>query len=108
TAAWASRRASVTYMGRMGRMGRDALSDVHAPAPAGGAARGLDRVARAGRDSPTSHGSHPLMSGSSDLSALRIDRTPPPPRRGGATALRVALVFVAVVAVGFFALRLSR
>jgi RND family efflux transporter MFP subunit len=43
----------------------------------------------------------------SDLSALRIDRTPPP-RRGRSTALRVALVFLAVVAAGLIGLRLSR
>ena len=44
----------------------------------------------------------------SDLSALRIDRTPPPPRRGPSTALRAALVFLAVVAAGLIGLRLSR
>ena len=42
-----------------------------------------------------------------DLSSLRIDRTPPP-RRGGPPALTAALVFVAVVVTGFFALRFSR
>jgi RND family efflux transporter MFP subunit len=42
-----------------------------------------------------------------DLSSLRIDRSPPP-RRGGPPALTAALVFVAVVVTGFFALRLSR
>ena len=47
------------------------------------------------------------MSGSSDLSALRIDRTPPP-RRGMPTVLRVAFVVVAVVVAGFLALRLTR
>ena len=47
------------------------------------------------------------MSGSSDLSALRIDRTPPP-RRGMPAVLRVAFVVVAVVVAGFLALRLTR
>src|SRR5262252_692481 len=89
-------------------MGRVPVSDPHPPAAAGRTVRDLDRPAQAGRDSPTSPGSHEPMSGSSDLSALRIDRTPPPPRRGGAIALRAALVFVALVAVSFLALRLSR
>jgi len=47
------------------------------------------------------------MSGPPDLSALRIDRTTPP-RRGMPTALRAALVFLAVALAGFFALRFSR
>ena len=47
------------------------------------------------------------MSGPADLSALRIDRTPPP-RRGMPAWLKGALVFVAVVVAGFFALRFSR
>jgi RND family efflux transporter MFP subunit len=47
------------------------------------------------------------MSGPADLSSLRIDRTPPP-RRSGPAWLKGALVFVAVVVAGFFALRLSR
>jgi RND family efflux transporter MFP subunit len=42
-----------------------------------------------------------------DLASLRIDRTPPP-GRGGPPVLTAALVFVAVVVAGFFALRLSR
>ena len=42
-----------------------------------------------------------------DLASLRIDRTPPP-RRGGSTMLRAALVFVTVVVAGFIGLRFSR
>jgi len=42
-----------------------------------------------------------------DLASLRIDRTPPP-RRGGSTMLRAALVFVTVVIAGFIGLRFSR
>jgi len=42
-----------------------------------------------------------------DLASLRIDRTPPP-RRGGPTMLRAALVFVTVVVAGFIGLRFSR
>ena len=42
-----------------------------------------------------------------DLASLRIDRTPPP-RRGGSTTLRAALVFVTVVVAGLIGLRFSR
>ena len=42
-----------------------------------------------------------------DLASLRIDRDPPPPR-GGSRVLPVALVVVALVVAGFFALRFSR
>jgi len=42
-----------------------------------------------------------------DLASLRIDRTPPP-RRGGSTMLRAALMFVTVVVAGFIGLRFSR
>jgi RND family efflux transporter MFP subunit len=42
-----------------------------------------------------------------DLASLRIDRTPPP-RRGGSTMLRAALVFVTVVVAGLIGLRFSR
>ena len=42
-----------------------------------------------------------------DLASLRIDRTPPP-RRGGSTMLRAALMFVTVVVAGLIGLRFSR
>jgi len=42
-----------------------------------------------------------------DLASLRIDRTPPP-RRGGSTMIRVALMFVTVVVAGLIGLRFSR
>ena len=48
------------------------------------------------------------MDSKTDLSSLRIDRSPPPPRPGLPPLALGALVFVMVVVSGFFALRYSR
>ncbi len=48
------------------------------------------------------------MDSKTDLSALRIDRTPPPPRRGMPPALLAVGAFVVVAVAGFLGLRLSQ
>src|SRR5262245_17905530 len=71
----------------------------------------LDPIARAGETrAPSAYHltrrAHP-MPDQPDLASLRIDRTPPP-RRGGSTMLRAALMFVTVVVAGLIGLRFSR
>lgn len=48
------------------------------------------------------------MDSKTDLSALRIDRSAPPPRKGGLSPVMIIVLIVLLAAGGFFALRFSR